>query len=255
VALILAARGGQEGITLIDEAAKISAWIQTKVKESGAKGVVVGLSGGIDSSLVAVLSKQAVGDHLRGLIMPCHSIATDVEHAEILARKFSIRKQRIDLAPVNDLMVKLLPEGNRMARANLRPRLRMITLYYFANTLGYLVARTDNKTESFTGYFTKHGDGGVDILPISHLLKRQVTAMTRELGVPEEIITKPPSAGLWEGQTDEGEMGMTYEELDTIIAGIESGNIDGLDPALVEKAKRMHASSEHKRRLPPSFPG
>jgi NAD+ synthase len=162
--------------------------------------------------------------------------------------------ETIDLAPVNDLMAKVLPEGNAMARANLKPRLRMMTLYYFANSRGYLVAGTDNKTESFTGYFTKYGDGGVDILPISHLLKRQVRAMARALGVPEEIITKPPSAGLWEGQTDEGEMGITYEELDTIIAGIESGHTESLDPALVEKAKRMHASSEHKRRLPPSFP-
>jgi NAD+ synthase len=239
---------------LIEEASMISAWIKTKVKESGAKGVVVGLSGGIDSSLVAVLSKRAVGDNLLGLIMPCHSKPTDVEHAGILAKKFSIRTQTIDLAPVYDLMVKVLPEGNDMARANLKPRLRMVTLYYFANSLGYLVAGTDNKTESFTGYFTKYGDGGVDILPISHLLKRQVRAMAGELGVPEEIITKPPSAGLWEGQTDEGEMGITYEELDKIIAGIESGNTEGLNPALVEKAKRMHASTEHKRRLPPSFP-
>jgi NAD+ synthase len=238
-----------------EEAAKISAWIKTKIKESGAKGVLVGLSGGIDSSLVAVLSKMAVGDNLLGLIMPCHSNPTDIEHAETVARKFSIRTQTIDLAPVNDLLVKVLPEGNAMARANLRPRLRMMTLYYFANSLGYLVAGTDNKTESFTGYFTKYGDGGVDILPISHLLKRQVRALARELGVPEEIITKPPSAGLWEGQTDEGEMGITYEELDAIIAGIETGHTDGLNPALVEKARRMHAASEHKRRLPPSFPG
>ena len=241
-------------VSLIEEASMVSAWIITKVKESGAKGVVVGLSGGIDSSLVAVLSRRAVGDNLLGLIMPCHSNPTDIEHAGILAKKFSIRTQTIDLAPVYALMVKVLPEGIDIARANLKPRLRMITLYYFANSLGYLVAGTDNKTESFTGYFTKYGDGGVDILPISHLLKRQVRAMARELGVPDEIITKPPSAGLWEGQTDEGEMGITYEELDTIIAGIESGNTEGLNPALVKKAKRMHASTEHKRRLPPSFP-
>jgi len=239
---------------LIEDAAKISTWIRAKVQESGAKGVIVGLSGGIDSSLVAVLSKRAMGDNLLGLIMPCHSIPADIDHAEMLAKKFSITTKTIDLAPVNDLMLKVLPEGNAMARANLRPRLRMMTLYYFANSLGYLVAGTDNKTESFTGYFTKYGDGGVDILPISHLLKRQVRALARALGVPEEIITKPPSAGLWEGQTDEGEMGITYEELDTIIAGIESGNTEGLNPALVEKARRMHAASDHKRRLPPSFP-
>ena len=239
---------------MIEEASIISAWIKTKVKESGAKGVVVGLSGGIDSSLVAVLSRRAVGENLLSLIMPCHSNPIDIEHAEILAKKFSIETQTLDLAPVYDVMVKVLPEGTGMARGNLKPRLRMMTLYYFANSLGYLVAGTDNKTESFTGYFTKYGDGGVDILPISHLLKRQVRAMARELGVPEEIITKPPSAGLWEGQTDEGEMGITYEELDTMIAGIESGNTEGLNPALVEKARRMHAATEHKRRLPPSFP-
>jgi NAD+ synthase len=238
----------------VQEAGRISEWMRSKVSESGAKGIVVGLSGGIDSSLVGVLSKKAAGDKVLGVIMPCHSNPKDTEHARALASKFDINTKTVDLTALYDQMLGSLPPGNDIARANLKPRLRMATLYYFANSLGYLVAGTDNKTESFTGYFTKYGDGGVDILPISHLLKTQVRLMARELGVPEQIITKPPSAGLWDGQTDEGEMGITYDELDRTITAIESGNLEGVDPALVEKARRMHASTEHKRTLPPSFP-
>ncbi len=233
---------------------KIQTWIKEKAKESGAKGVVVGLSGGIDSSVVAVLSKKALGDKVLGVIMPCHSNPEDMEHAHMLARKFGIKTQTVDLGPACDTLMKALPQGNGIARANLKPRLRMLTLYYFANTLGYLVAGTDNRTESFTGYFTKYGDGGVDILPISHLLKTEVRMLAKELGIPKEIIDKPPSAGLWEGQTDEKEMGITYEQLDMVIEGIAKGDTKSMDPALVEKAKRMHASTEHKRRLPPAFP-
>jgi NAD+ synthase len=233
---------------------KIAEWIKAKVREAGAKGIVVGLSGGIDSSLVAVLSKKAMGSNVLGVIMPCHSNPSDLEHAQALAKKFGIKTHTFDLGPSYDTLMRTLPPGNDIARANLKPRLRMLTLYYFANSLGYLVAGTDNRTESFTGYFTKYGDGGVDILPISHLLKTEVRAMARDLGIPEEIIAKPPSAGLWEGQTDEKEMGITYEDLDKIIEGIEEGDTKGMDPGLVEKAKRMHASTEHKRRLPPSFP-
>jgi NAD+ synthase len=233
---------------------KIVEWIKSKVKESGAKGIVIGLSGGIDSSLVAVLSKKAMGSNILGVIMPCHSVQTDMEHAKELASKFGIRTQTVDLGSIHEMLMKSLPAGNELARANLKPRLRMLTLYYFANSLGYLVAGTDNRTESFTGYFTKYGDGGVDILPISHLLKTEVRVMSKELGIPEDIITKPPSAGLWDGQTDEKEMGITYENLDMIIQGLEKGSTKGMDPGLVEKVKRMHTSTEHKRKLPTAFP-
>ncbi len=233
---------------------KISNWIKEKVNHAGAKGIVVGLSGGIDSSVVAVLSKKAMGNNVLGVIMPCNSNPKDIEHAKVFAKKFGIKTQVVDLSPIFDMLMKMLPQGNDIARANLKPRLRMLTLYYFANSLGYLVAGTDNRTESFIGYFTKYGDGGVDILPISHLLKTDVRRLAAELGVPKEIIDKPPSAGLWDGQTDEKEMGITYEQLDAIIEGIESGNTLGMNPKLVEKVKRMHASTEHKRRLPPAFP-
>jgi NAD+ synthase len=233
---------------------EIPGWIKEKVKQSGAKGIVVGLSGGIDSSVVAALAKKAMGDNVLGVIMPCHSNPTDTEHAKTLAKKFRIKMQIVDLAPVYDMLMKTFPAGNNIAKANVKPRLRMLTLYYFANSLGYIVAGTDNRTESFTGYFTKYGDGGVDILPISHLLKREVRKLAAELGMPQEIIDKPPSAGLWDGQTDEKEMGITYDQLDTIIEGMTRGNTKDMDPKLVEKVKRMHDSTEHKRRLPPAFP-
>jgi NAD+ synthase len=235
-------------------AEEISNWIKEKVDQAGAKGAVVGLSGGIDSSLVGVLTKKALGENVLGVIMPCHSDPKDPEYARELAQKFNISVQEVDLSGIYDSMMGQLPEGNQLAKANLKPRLRMATLYYFANLHGYLVVGTDNKSESFTGYFTKYGDGGVDILPISHLLKTEVRQMARELGVPEGIINKPPSAGLWDGQTDESEMGITYEELDKTIKAIESGSLEGVDPTLVEKARKMNQSTEHKRMLPPSFP-
>jgi len=223
---------------------KIANWINEKVKEAGAKGIVIGLSGGVDSSVVAVISKKAVGNNVLGVIMPCHSIPSDVEHAKTLAKKFGIKTQTVDLAPLYDMILKTFPSGSDIAKANLKPRLRMLTLYYFANTNGYLVAGTGNKSEEMIGYFTKYGDGGVDILPIGDLLKKDVRALAHELGVPEEIIEKPPSAGLWDGQTDEKEMGITYEQLDNIL---QKNDFRG---ELGKNIKAMMEKSEHKRRPP-----
>jgi NAD+ synthase len=129
----------------------------------------------------------------------------------------------------------------------------MATLYYFANKLSYMVVGTGNKTELMVGYFTKYGDGGVDILPLGHLYKRQVRALAAELGVPDPIITKPPSAGLWSGQTDEQEMGITYEELDATLEAIESGETENVSPGVLEKVTGMIARSAHKRTLAPIF--
>nr|MCU0256832.1 NAD(+) synthase [Vicinamibacterales bacterium] len=137
----------------------------------------------------------------------------------------------------------------RLAQANLKPRLRMTTLYYVANRLNYLVAGTGNRTEIAIGYYTKYGDGGVDLLPLGALVKSEVRALARELGVPAPIIEKPPSAGLWIGQTDEGEMGFTYAELeDYLLRGP-----DAVAPATVMKIERLVRASEHKRHLPPVF--
>jgi NAD+ synthase len=179
------------------------------VEGAGAEGVVLGMSGGVDSSVVAVLAKKGLGDGVLGLILPCHSDPTDVEHAQRVATKFDIKTEYVDLTPIFGCLLKTLPPGGRLAVGNLKPRLRMATLYYYANSRNYLVMGTGNKCELACGYFTKYGDGGVDILPLGDLLKTQVRKLACELGIPEEIITKPPSAGLWEGQTDEGEMGIT----------------------------------------------
>ena len=227
---------------------KISLWIRERVEEAGAGGVVVGLSGGVDSSTAAVLAKRALEDRVLGLIMPCHSDPTDVEHAKLVATKFGIETEYVDLTPVFDCLVEALSPGGRLARGNLKPRLRMATLYYFANNLHYLVMGTGNKSEIMVGYTTKYGDSGVDLLPLGDLLKTQVRELAQELGIPEEIIAKPPSAGLWEGQTDEGEMGVTYEKLDKILLAIESGNTDKCEPETLQRVKDMIAASEHKRR-------
>ncbi|MFQ6016354.1 MAG: NAD+ synthase [Anaerolineae bacterium] len=228
---------------------EISQWIKKEVVEAKARGVVVGLSGGVDSSTVAVLAKRALGEGVLGLLMPCYSNPGDLEHARLVAEQFNIRTEYVDLTPVFDQFTKILPPGNRIARGNLKPRLRMITLYYFANRENYLVAGTGNKSELMVGYFTKYGDGGVDILPLGNLLKTQVRELARELGIPQAIIDKPPSAGLWDGQTDEGELGITYVELDRTLNAIETGQIQECDPKTRAQVQDMITRSEHKRRL------
>lgn len=232
---------------------KIVHWLRGKVEEAGAKGLVLGISGGLDSSIVAVLVKKAVGDNHLALILPCHSSPVDLEHANLIAQTFALKTETVDLTPVYDLLLTILPPGTPMARANLKPRLRMLTLYYYANTLNYLVVGTGNKSELQVGYFTKYGDGGVDLLPIGNLYKTQLREFAHYLGIPREIIEKPPSAGLWEGQTDEGEMGITYSELDSILEALENGKADDSSP-LVLKVKGMVKSSAHKRALPPICP-
>ena len=230
---------------------QISGWIAERVREAKAEGIVLGLSGGVDSALTAALAKKALGEKVLGLLMPCHSDPTDLEHARLVATKFDIETEYVDLGPVFDRLMASLPRGSDLAVANLKPRLRMATLYYFANSRNYLVAGSGNKSELTVGYFTKYGDGGADLLPLGDLLKYQVRELARELGVPEEIIAKPPSAGLWAGQTDEGEMGITYDELDRTIASIEKGDTRDCDEATVERVKAMMTTSEHKRRFMP----
>ncbi|MBT4804658.1 NAD+ synthase [Candidatus Woesearchaeota archaeon] len=239
---------------------KIVVWIQEKVKEAKADGVIVGLSGGIDSSCVAALCKKAFPENVQGVIMPCLSNPLDKEHAESIAKHFEIPYKIVDLEESFKNVFKV-SEGEEydkdkhkgLATANIKPRLRMTTLYYFANKLNYLVVGTDNKTESMIGYFTKHGDGGVDILPISSLFKREVRKLAAALEISEEIITKKPSAGLWEGQTDEDEMGLSYEEVDDILSKIEDNEcVSHIDQEKLEKVKRMMSTSEHKRNLPPA---
>lgn len=219
-------------------------WMRSYVAKAGARGIVFGLSGGIDSSLVGALAKAAVGRNALGLIMPCHSDPGDERDARLVARKFGIRTHKVDLSDTYDTLVRTLPEADRVTMANIKARLRMTVLYYFANKLNYIVAGATNKSELMVGYFTKHGDGGSDILPIGDILKRDVRKMAWAIGVPQKIIEKAPSAGLWTGQTDEGEMGITYDELDAVLAG-ELRNRE-----LKRKVTHMISRSEHKRKGP-----
>jgi len=251
-----------------DRASRISEWIRERVSEAGAQGVVLGMSGGLDSSVAAVLCKKAFPDTTLGLIMPCGSRKEDVKHANMVAAQFGIETKEIDLSQIFTVLLKLLEVEERendvdakgvidinidIAVANLKPRLRMICLYYFANKRNYLVVGTGNKSELSIGYFTKYGDGAADILPLGDVLKTEERKLAEALNIPTEIIAKEPSAGLWEGQTDEAEIGMGYNVLDKILLALESGDLSGCVPDLVERVKRMMAASQHKRDAIPMF--
>jgi len=230
---------------------KLVSWLKDKVLAAGSKGVVIGISGGIDSAVVAVLCQRAFPQNTLGMMMPCHSQPEDKSHAELLASKFSIPTKEVQLDDIFSALLKVLPGYNidatftNLAQANLKARLRMLTLYYIANQLGYMVAGSGNRTELSVGYFTKYGDGGVDILPLGKLVKAQVRELADFLGIPQPIIDKPPSAGLWAGQTDETELGLSYDELDRyFLTGETSGGLRA-------KIESMVAASAHKRALPP----
>ena len=234
-------------------AVQISQWLRERVEAAGAEGLMVGLSGGIDSACTAALARRAMGESVLAVLMPCHSDAVDARYAQMVAQALTIETLTVDLGPVYDKLVTTLPEADRMARANVKPRLRMTTLYYLANSRNYLVAGTGNKSESAVGYFTKYGDGGVDLEPLGGLLKWQVRELAGVLGVPQQIIDRPPTAGLWADQTDEGEMGITYDVLDATLAAIEGGETASVDPAVLARVQSMIVSSEHKRHMPPAW--
>lgn len=232
-------------------------WIREKVTEANAKGVVVGISGGVDSAVVAGLCARAFPDNCVGVIMPSHSNPEDVEDALWIAEGFEIRTLEVNLSGAHTQVMGQVKRGlesmgydlvaEKMSQGNLKARLRMSTLYAVANALNYLVIGTDNAAESYTGYFTKYGDGGVDILPISSLTKTEVRAWARILGLPMRIAGRVPTAGLWPGQTDESEMGITYEQLDRYLLGEE------VPAEIKERIESLHRRSEHKRHLPASL--
>ncbi|EHP84868.1 NAD+ synthase [Methanotorris formicicus] len=208
---------------------KICTFIKEKVEEAKVDGVVLGLSGGIDSSLTAYLCVKALGkDKVLGLIMPeKNSNPKDREHAELVAKTLGIK---YIVSDITDILKAFGAGGyvptrefDKRADANLKPRIRMCILYYFANKYNLLVVGTGNKSEAYMGYATKYGDLGCDILPIGNLFKTDVRRLARYLGIPKEIIEKSPSAGLWEGQTDEEELGITYDLLDKILMALEEG--------------------------------
>lgn len=229
-------------------------WLQDQVRQTNVKGLVVGLSGGLDSALVANLIKRAVPDHSLAVIMPCDSPKEDLEDAMALVDQAGIEQLTIDLTDTHNLLQQTInqqleqhsvfqSENAQLASANLKARLRMSTLYTIATNHQYLVVGTDNAAEWYTGYFTKYGDGGVDINPLVHLTKGKVKEMARFLRVPTQIVDKKPSAGLWEGQTDENEMGTTYDKIDRYLIGEP---IPKKDQEIIE---RMYNRTKHKRMM------
>ncbi|MFX1581160.1 MAG: NAD+ synthase [Promethearchaeota archaeon] len=230
----------------------ITHWLKEYLEKSGCTGFVIAISGGIDSSVAAVLCRK-VTDATLGLILPCsHTPEDAAQDAQALAEQFDIEHRTYDLTPIYDsllIALGLTPETTvTIPLANIKARLRMITLYYVANHRNRLVVGTGNRTELILGFFTKYGDGGTDLLPLGDLLKHEVQGLGAHLGIPEHICTKTPSPGLWPGQTDEGELGASYTQLDDLV----SGKIpQGLTKAQIEHFQQRIANNAHKRALPP----
>ena len=269
-------------------------WLREQVSNAGASGIVLGLSGGIDSSVLAALGREALGrEGVTGVIMPCHSIDEDEEDARLLISALDLNFLRVDLTDTFDSLVRACapceggeghevarglfskkgegqlagegvilkrgPEGqacggrgclklNTLTQSNMKARLRMVTLYAVAQTKNLLVCGTSNRSEYETGYFTKYGDSGVDLMPLANFLKREIREAAKILGVPEKIITKAPSAGLFEGQTDENDMGFTYDILDEYLS---TGHINNEETR--KKIEAMRIKSQHKRKPIPIF--
>ena len=234
------------------ETAQRVEYIKNYIQSAHADGIIFGNSGGKDCALVGILCKMAC-DNTVSVIMPCQSsvnFGSDTDDAKALAEKFGIETRVVDLTAHKELFCSTLGEHvelNGKATSNIAPRLRMITLYTMAAAENRMVAGTGNRSEIYMGYFTKWGDGAYDFNPISDLTVGEVYEFLEYLGAPENIIRKAPSAGLYEGQTDEQEMGVTYAEIDGVIMGKE----------VSEKSRqiidRYHRISAHKRRMPAKF--
>lgn len=216
-----------------------------KRRARGFNGYILGLSGGLDSAVVALLAQKAVKDDLLCVIIDIESEKCDMDDALELCKLHNLNYYYIDLTAEYRAVVKKLEESKKLtelSKINTKVRLRMVTLYALGQTHSKLVLGTDNKAELFTGYFTKHGDGAADLFVLSSLTKGEVFAAARLIGVTPNIINKIPSAGLYVGQTDEAEMGIKYEDLDAFISGKE------VSPSVKARAIELHRISNHKRR-------
>jgi NAD+ synthase len=245
-------------------AERIAGWLRERAEAAGARGFVFGLSGGIDSAVVARLCQLAAPQRVLGVLLPCYSHPQDEEDARLVASAFNIPLARVDLGATFDALTESLQRAikglpthvdsvdikQQLPEANVKPRLRMAALYFIANSLNYLVTGTGNRSEIALGYYTKHGDGGVDLLPIGNLLKSEVRQLGRELGVPDRVIDKAPTAGLWVGQTDEDEMGFTYDVLEQYL----TRGASAVPAAVATRIEALVRASEHKRALPPIGP-
>jgi len=262
----------ETGIELLFSPAELEArrehiveFIADLVDDAGAEGAVIGLSGGIDSTTTAYLAVEALGaDAVHGILMPS-SVNPDADEtdAERVAESLGIEYDTIEINPIVDAFVDAAPDhaaDDRMALGNVRVRTRAVLNYFVANAEDRLVLGTGNRSEAATGYFTKYGDQAVDCNPIGNLYKCQVRQLARDLGVPEALVTRTPTAAMWEGQTDEEEMGLEYDDLDAILALHVHGplsrhaTMETLEiPAdAIDRVVELYEASAHKRAMPPA---
>ena len=241
---------------------RIERFVKDYVERSEAKGVVLGLSGGIDSATTAALSALAIGgSEVLGLMLPESETRSgkDIRHAKLIVERFNLESQMCDITPVLEAFYKSMPIFDlreRICKGNVKARTRMIYIYYYANKLNLIVCGSSDKSETMMGYFTKWGDVAADIYPIMDLYKSQVRKLAHHLGIPEEIVTKPASPTLWPGQLAEDELGIGYEQLDLALYGLEhfmtpeeiSAELN-VRKELVGRIKRRWLSAEHKRRM------
>jgi NAD+ synthase len=240
---------------------EIASFIQDQVDGAGCKGAVVGLSGGHDSSTIAYLCVEALGaDRVLGVLLPSPSTPKqDGDHALQVVANLGIRHEYIDIGRIcEEVYAAQGHPMDKIAEGNAKARVRMLMLYTFANQTGSLVVGTGCKSEDLIGYFTKYGDGGVDINPLQDLYKTQVRCLARELGVPNAIIRKPSSPALWKGQTAEGELGLSYEQVDLILSQLVDQKrspseviSQGIPPESVELVVKRMKANAHKLRSPP----
>lgn len=224
----------------------IANWIDSVIKESGLKGFVYGVSGGIDSALICAIASKFFKDNSLSLRMDINNSSNDVNDANLVVSHFKVNNVNLNLEKVYELMMQTLPD-DKLASMNLKSRLRMIYLYYYAQSNNYLVCGTSNADEIYTGYYTKYGDSGSDFIPLANLTKYDVRECAKLLGVPSAIINKAPSAGLFDNQKDEDDLKVTYQEIDDYLEKRE------VKESSILRIELLHKISEHKRNMPRSI--
>lgn len=242
---------------------RIKRFIKDYIEKCGATGVVLGVSGGIDSSTTAALAALSLGGHkVLGITLPEEETynATDAQHAKLVAEKFGFKLEVIDISPTLKACFQSLPiydATDKLSKGNVKARIRMVYLYYYANKLKKIVCGSSDKSETMIGYFTKWGDAAADISPLMDIYKTQVRQLASHIGVPTEIVTKPSTPGLWPGQLAEEELGVKYETLDLILFGLERFMTTeeiakqlNISIKRVNGIKKRWLATEHKRRTP-----
>lgn len=242
---------------------RICRFIKEYAENAGAKGIVLGLSGGVDSGTIAALSSLAIGgENVLGLMLPEKENfkQKDIDNAKVVAEQFHIKTQVCDISDALSGLYSAIPvfdQSDRLCKGNVKARTRMIYLYYYANKQNRIVCGSSDKSETMMGYFTKWGDAAADIVPIMDLYKTQVRKLAIHLGIPQELALKPSTPALWPNQLAESELGIKYETLDLLLYGLErfmtpeevAEQLD-LEKVMVEKVKSRWLANEHKRRMP-----